>query len=71
MGELPEDGTPALLLLAGIHFYPKFSFREVSHTDFDPHIGGLDLKTGGPDAHAQKVVFESDEGSLKVVSCGL
>ena len=32
VGDLPEDGTPDLLLLTGIHFSPKFSFRGVSCT---------------------------------------
>ena len=52
VGDLPKDGTPALLLLSGIHFSPNFSFRGVSHTDFETHFGGLNLKTRGPHAHA-------------------
>ena len=66
VGEIPKDGTQALLFLTGIHFYPKFSFQGVSCTNFNTHVGGLDLKTGGPNAHAQQVAVEFDKGSLKV-----
>ena len=71
LGDLPKDGTPALLLLTGIHFYSNFSFRGVYHTNFETHVGGLKLKTGGPDAHAKQVAVDSDKGLLKVLSCGL
>ena len=71
MGDLPKDVTPAILILTGIYFYPKFSFQGVSRTEFETHVGGLELKTGGPDANAQQVAVDSDEGSLKVFSRGL
>ena len=71
VGDLPKDGTPALLILTGIHFSPGFSYQGVSHTEFETHVGGLDLKTGGPDVHAQLVTVKSDEELLKVLSFGL
>ena len=71
LDDLPEDGTPALLLLTGIQFSPKFSFQGISRTKFETHIRGLNLKTGGTDAHAQQFAVESNEGLLKVLSCGL
>ena len=69
--DLPKYGTLALLLLTGFHFSPNFSFRGVSCTEFKTHVRGLDLKTGGPDAHAHQVAVKSCEVSLKVFSCGL
>ena len=61
----------ALLLLTGIHFSPNFSLWGVSHTKFETHAGGLDLKTGVPNSHAQQVAVDSDEDILKVLSHGL
>ena len=71
VGDLPKDGTQALLLLTGIHFSPNVSFRGVSRTYFETHIGGLNLKNRRKDAHSQQVAVESDEGLLKVLSLGL
>ena len=71
VGELPKDWKPSLLLLTGIHFSPNFYLRGFSCTEFETYVGGLDLKTGGPDAHAHQVAVKYDEGSLKVLSCGL
>ena len=66
--ELPKNGTPALLLLTRIHFSPNFLFRGVSRTEFETHVGGLNLKTGGPDSHAQQVAVEFDKVLLKFLS---
>ena len=71
MGDLHKYGTPSLLILTGIYFSPNFSLRGVSRTKFETHVGGLGLKTGGPDAHTQKVAVKSDKGSLKVLLRGL
>ena len=71
VGDLLNDGIPALLLLTGIHFSSNLYFQGVSRTKLEKHVGALDLKTGGPDAHTQQVTVESDEGFLKVLSRGL
>ena len=62
VGDLPKYGTPSLLLLIGIHLSPNFSFQGFSCTKFETNARGLNLKTGGPDAHAQQVAVESGEG---------
>ena len=70
LGPLPDEGRPDYIKITALHLAARYSFLDVSRTEFDSALVGLSTEDEDLDDLAQEPAAGADDGFRRICSRG-